>query len=84
VALAKACSEFAVAHPQTIFKGTLSEAAELEQAIKNNCACKFRSDGALDQPCAPHVMMVIDQKALDHLLFMKHLAGKLNWRDHVA
>ena len=52
------------------WNGTTEEALALLQALQAHCEC--RSDaGRTVAPCAVHVMLTHDQRAIDGLLFMR-------------
>jgi hypothetical protein len=60
----------------TIWKGTVEEALALVHALQVNCACGVER-GRIVRACAPHQMMAFDQRAIDGLLFMRHIAPRL-------
>jgi hypothetical protein len=61
---------------QTIWNGTRDQADELCNILGRNCACG--SDPKQPTPhCAPHAMLLEDQRALDGLLFARHIVQKL-------
>jgi hypothetical protein len=62
---------------QTVWHGTVEEAYELREILSRNCVCGV--DGANpDARCAAHVMLLLDQRALDGLLFVRHILVQLN------
>lgn len=62
---------------QPVWNGTRSESDILMRAIAQNCNCEFDPSGARRSTCAPHTMLTHDQRALDGLLFMRHICGRL-------
>lgn len=58
------------------WNGTTEEALILLHALQANCACRVE-DGRTLAPCAPHSMLVRDQRAVDGLLFMRRMAARL-------
>ena len=59
----------------TIWNGTDQEAQELCRIVTRNCEC----GAALNTRtyCAPHRMLIRDQRALDGLLFARHIVVRL-------
>ena len=57
--------------------GTHQDSLALIQAIARNCTCQFGLMGVRLVVCAPHEMLVGDQRALDGLLFARHMAARL-------
>jgi hypothetical protein len=60
-----------------IWHGTEAEADRLRIALSNNCACTFGELGVRVSTCSVHQMMVEDQRALDHLLFVRRIAAQI-------
>jgi len=60
-----------------IWHGTEPETAALLAAVENNCACARGVAGERVGCCPAHAMLVEDQRALDGLLFVRRLAGRL-------
>jgi hypothetical protein len=56
------------------WNGTLFEELELVAAVERNCECTFDKIGVRLQACAAHSMLIRDQRALDGLLWTRHLA----------
>jgi hypothetical protein len=61
---------------ETVWNGTREEADKLCDILKRNCACGSAQTNS-KQHCAPHAMMLSDQRALDGLLFARHIAEQL-------
>ena len=57
--------------PQVVFYGTQEESCALVNAIARNCACAWGALGVRTSTCAPHNMLISDQRALNGLLFMR-------------
>jgi hypothetical protein len=57
------------------FNGTQTEAAELNSAVLHNCDCQ-RTPFGMGPKCPSHEMLN-DQRALDHLLFIRRLRERL-------
>jgi hypothetical protein len=50
----------------------------LIRAIERNCDCpEVRVQGAASTACGGHRMLAFDQRALDGLLFVSRMAGRL-------
>ncbi len=60
-----------------IWRGSEAQAFELLQALNRHCACVTTARGALQSMCAPHRMLVDDERALNGLLFGRHIAARL-------
>ena len=58
---------------RTIWNGTVAEARELRDILTRNCMCGSESAGC----CGPHSMLLSDQRALDGLLFVRHIAARV-------
>ena len=64
--------------PTTInWHGTQEEALRLLTAIVHNCDCQIDPTGVRARLCVPHQMLSQDQRALDGLLFARHMARRL-------
>ncbi len=63
---------------RTVFNGTQREGVDLLNAIARYCTCEFGLMGVRLATCAPHRMLVDDQRALDGLLFARRMADR--WR----
>ena len=61
----------------SIWNGTQEESAALTAAINRHCTCEFDLDGERTTTCAPHRMLLDDQRALDGLVFMRQIAARL-------
>jgi len=59
-----------------IWKGTTDEAMALLHALSANCECQVQ-DGRRTQLCASHRMLIREQRVIDWLLFMRHMAARL-------
>jgi len=57
--------------------GTSEESLALIAAIAHNCACEFGLMGIRLNAGGPHQMLSRDQRALDGLLFARHMARRL-------
>ncbi len=62
--------------PSVAWHGTGEESAALLLAIARNCVCTVAADGSKRGFCAPHRMLIEDQRALDGLLFARHLRAR--------
>ena len=67
--------------PPATWNGTTQESRELAAAIEHNCACQYATDGHRTSTCAPHRMLVADQRALDGLLFVRQIADRLRFEE---
>ena len=63
---------------QTLWNGTQHEIIDLLDAIGRYCTCEFDAQGIRLTTCPPHRMLLEDQRALDGLLFARHMASR--WR----
>ena len=59
------------------WRGTGDEAERLLAAVAHNCGCEFGPVGVQLSTCAPHQMLVEDQRALNGVLFGRYLAARL-------
>lgn len=59
-----------------IWNGTSDEALALLHALRQHCVCRVQ-DGRTVAPCAAHLMLTQDQRAIDGLLFMRRMATRL-------
>ena len=69
--------------------GTRQEASALLHAISSHCSCEpatqdasttrgpSTAGDARDRRCPPHLMLVEDQRAVDGLLFVRNIVGRL-------
>lgn len=60
-----------------IWHGTQAETFELLQALSRNCSCVVTAEGVRLSTCAPHQMLVSEQRAVDGLLFVRRIADRL-------
>jgi len=58
------------------WNGTTDEALALLHALRAHCECQM-DDGRTVAACASHAMLARDQRAVDGLLFMRCMAGRL-------
>lgn len=58
------------------WNGTTEEALALLRALRAHCECRIDA-GRTVAPCAVHTMLTHDQRAIDGLLFMRHMAARL-------
>ena len=65
-----------MAIPQTVFHGDEDETKAIVEAVANNCACTY-TDGIVTGQCAPHHMLVTDQRALNGLVWMRRAVSRL-------
>jgi hypothetical protein len=63
--------------PPSVWNGTQQESIDLVAAVNRNCTCQIGSDGQRTETCAPHRMMLDDQRALNGLLFFRQIAQRL-------
>jgi hypothetical protein len=60
------------------WKGSLSEQLDLLAAVQHNCECRFDTvHGGCLVPCSGHTMVARDQRALNGLLWNRHLVKRL-------
>ena len=64
------------------WSGTQEESRDLVNAIANNCTCLYGEDEVRRAICAPHHMLVRDQRALDGLLFVRAIRDRLRHQEH--
>jgi hypothetical protein len=55
------------------WNGTILEELDLLAAVQHNCACRFDGLGERLSVCPGHVMLANDQRALDGLLWHRHV-----------
>ena len=60
-----------------VWQGTTSERDDLLNAIARNCDCKYGLMGVRVATCAPHTALVEDQHWLNHMVFARRLAVRL-------
>jgi hypothetical protein len=63
--------------PTSVWHGTREESFALLDAVARNCGCEFSQTGLRLANCAPHRMLVDDQRALDGLVFARRIAVRL-------
>jgi hypothetical protein len=66
------------------WSGTPKESRDLAIAIANNCTCTYTPSGTRRTICAPHHMLIRDQRALDGLLFIRSIRERLLHQEHAA
>jgi hypothetical protein len=66
------------------WNGTLVEELDLLAAVQHNCACSFDRLGARLSICSGHSMLMNDQRALNGLLWHRHLRDLLLAEEGVA
>ena len=59
------------------WNGTVSEQLELMAAVQHNCECSFDRIDARLTACSAHTMLARDQRALNGLLWNRHLVQRL-------
>ena len=67
--------------------GTQAEGMELVETLGRHCSCKFTAEGRRASVCAPHELLISDQRAIDGLLFSRRIAARLRseeFRPHAA
>jgi hypothetical protein len=69
---------------RSIWNGTPQESTDLTAAINRHCICQFDLDGERTETCAPHRMLIDDQRALDGLVFIRQIAARLRFEEFVA
>lgn len=57
--------------------GSQQESLDLVNAVARNCSCEFGAMGVRITVCAPHRMLVEEQRSLDGLLFARRMADRL-------
>ncbi len=62
---------------QAMWHGTERESSELLAAVARNCACSYAYGGKRIATCAAHHMLLVDQRALDGLLFERRMTTRL-------
>ncbi len=67
-----------------IWHGTQSETFELLQALSRNCSCVVTAEGVRLSTCAPHQMLVNEQRAIDGLLFARRIRERLQGEEFAA
>jgi NMT1/THI5 like len=59
------------------WNGTQQESLDLAAAIDRHCTCECDLNEERAVTCSPHRMLMDDQRALDGLVFMRHIAERL-------
>lgn len=67
-----------------VWHGSQAETFELLQALSRNCSCVVTAEGVRLSTCAPHQMLVNDQRAIDGLLFARRIAERLRHEEFNA
>lgn len=62
---------------KVVWHGTQEESFDLTNALSRNCSCEFGLAGVTLKTCAPHLMRVEDQRALNGLVFARRIADRL-------
>jgi hypothetical protein len=57
--------------------GTQVETFALLEALNRNCSCVVTREGIRVSTCAPHQMLIKDQRAMNGLLFARRIADRL-------
>jgi hypothetical protein len=60
-----------------VWHGNQQESFDLVSAVAHNCDCTFGAMGVRLATCAPHRMLMEDQRALNGLLFARRIAERL-------
>ena len=60
-----------------VWHGTRGEFGELLEVVGKYCNCATDAKGERTTTCEPHRMVVEDQRAVDGLLFARHIASRL-------
>ncbi len=73
--------------PNTVFNGSKVESLDLIAAIAHQCSggaptkdgqqCTYGTDGARQTCCAAHRALIGDQRFLNGILWMRHIAQRL-------
>jgi hypothetical protein len=63
--------------PTSTWHGTREESFALLDAVARHCGCEFSPTGLRLGNCAPHRMLVADQRALNGLVFARRIAVRL-------
>lgn len=69
---------------QVVWLGTQQESLDLVNAVARNCSCEFGMMGVRIAVCAPHRMLVEDQRALNGLLFVRRMNDRFRDAEFVA
>jgi hypothetical protein len=64
--------------------GTLREQLDLIAAVQHNCACSFDEADGSHTVCSGHLMYANDQRALDGLLWNRHLVARLRSEEGIG
>ncbi len=71
--------------PESVmWNGTLHEQLDLMAAVQHNCACMFDDMARRLSTCSGHTMMTQDQRALDGLLWTRHLVERLRTEEGIS
>ena len=66
-----------------VWNGTLSEQLDLIAAVQHNCGCSFDGTTSSLSACSSHTMFR-EQRALDGLLWIRHLVTRLRAEEGVS
>ena len=66
-----------------IWHGSPQESLDLVAAVTQNCDCEFGPMGMKVQTCSAHGMLT-NQRSLDRLLFVRHIADLLQREEWAA
>jgi len=61
---------------RVLWHGTQTEVVVLIHSIKQHCTCEFETSGKRIGDCSAH-QMLLNQRALDGLLFARRMAQRL-------
>ncbi len=70
--------------PTIVWYGSQQESFDLVNAVARNCECQFGMMGVRLSTCAPHRMLMEDQRALNGLLFARRIAERLRHEEQVG
>jgi hypothetical protein len=59
------------------WRGTHAEGVALVETLGRHCSCEFTAHRRRVFVCAPHEMLISDQRAIDGLLFARRIAARL-------
>jgi hypothetical protein len=69
---------------RVMWNGTLHEQLDLMAAVQHNCECTFDDTGKPLSTCSGHTMLTQDQRALDGLLWNRHLVERLRTEEGIS
>ena len=67
-----------------MWNGTLREQLDLMAAVQHNCECTYDSMATRLSTCSAHTMLTRDQRALDGLLWNRHLVERLRTEEGIT